>query len=606
MLLSVPAGTTSKDIVFPVYDSSSTVGALLAGLVYNTGSLVAYYSRQGVTGNPVSISLATKTKGTWATSGFVTLGTGMTGMYELGVPDAALAAGATWVMITLAGAANMVPVCILIELTATNNQDSVRGGMTALPNAAAAASGGLIINGSNTGTVTLAAATVTGALTVSDGIVVTCSTGSKSGIKVTGGATAGIGVEIIGTGTGDGIKATGGATNSNGMTLQGTGTGKGLLSTGGAGALGDGISAVAGGGVDIRGNQTGNITGNLSGTTGAVASVTGNVGGNVVGSVGSVVATIAANLTQILGTALTETAGYLANGFKSFFNVLSGTLTIAGVNQTGDSYGIVNNGSYGNAQLVRAVAPATALNTANANTLSGHDPGATLVKVADLGTVQSGDSYPIVNHTDYGNAKLVRAVTPATTFNTANANTLSSHDPGATLTKAGDAMAVANGGIQSTSFAAGAIDAGAFAQAAADKVWATATRTLTSFGTLVSDVATAVWGAVSRTLTAFAFTPSLDAAYNAAKTAAQAGDAMTLTGAERNATADALLDRANAIETSITLRQAFRLALSVLAGKLSGAATTTITIRNVGDTKNRIIATVDADGNRSAITTDVS
>ena len=41
-----------------------------------------------------------------------------------------------------------------------------------------------------------------------------------------------------------------------------------------------------------------------------------------------------------------------------------------------------------------------------------------------------------------------------------------------------------------------------FAQAAADKVWATAARTLTSFGTLVSDI----WNAATRTLTAFGFT----------------------------------------------------------------------------------------------------
>jgi len=39
-------------------------------------------------------------------------------------------------------------------------------------------------------------------------------------------------------------------------------------------------------------------------------------------------------------------------------------------------------------------------------------------------------------------------------------------------------------------------------QAGADKVWASATRSLTTFGTLVADVATAVWGAVTRTLTA--------------------------------------------------------------------------------------------------------
>jgi len=37
-------------------------------------------------------------------------------------------------------------------------------------------------------------------------------------------------------------------------------------------------------------------------------------------------------------------------------------------------------------------------------------------------------------------------------------------------------------------------------------VWANGTRTLSSFGTLVADTATAVWGSVSRTLTAMGFT----------------------------------------------------------------------------------------------------
>jgi hypothetical protein len=71
--------------------------------------------------------------------------------------------------------------------------------------------------------------------------------------------------------------------------------------------------------------------------TGAVGSVTGNVGGNVAGSVGSVVATVSANLVSILGTALTETAGYLAAGFKKFFNVQTPVLTVASVEQTKDT-----------------------------------------------------------------------------------------------------------------------------------------------------------------------------------------------------------------------------------------------------------------------------
>jgi hypothetical protein len=44
------------------------------------------------------------------------------------------------------------------------------------------------------------------------------------------------------------------------------------------------------------------------------------------------------NLRQILGTELTETAGYLAAGFKKFFNVETPVLTAESVNQTGDSY----------------------------------------------------------------------------------------------------------------------------------------------------------------------------------------------------------------------------------------------------------------------------
>ncbi len=71
--------------------------------------------------------------------------------------------------------------------------------------------------------------------------------------------------------------------------------------------------------------------------------------------------------------------------------------------------------------------------------------------------------------------------------------------------------------------------------------------------------------------------------------------------------AAALLDLADAIETGLTLREALRLIAAALAGKISGAATTTVTIRNaIADSKDRIIATVDSSGDRTAITTDVS
>lgn len=61
------------------------------------------------------------------------------------------------------------------------------------------------------------------------------------------------------------------------------------------------------------------------------------------------------------------------------------------------------------------------------------------------------------------------------------------------------------------------------------------------------------------------------------------------------------------VESGLTVRQALRLIAAATAGKISGAGGSTITIRNaVADTDNRIVATVDGNGNRTAITYDLS
>ena len=65
----------------------------------------------------------------------------------------------------------------------------------------------------------------------------------------------------------------------------------------------------------------------------------------------------------------------------------------------------------------------------------------------------------------------------------------------------------------------------------------------------------------------------------------------------------ALLDDPIGVETGLTLRSFFRLAASALFSKASGMGTTTAVMRDFGDTKNRISATVDADGNRTAFGT---
>jgi hypothetical protein len=54
------------------------------------------------------------------------------------------------------------------------------------------------------------------------------------------------------------------------------------------------------------------------------------------------------------------------------------------------------------------------------------------------------------------------------------------------------------------------------------------------------------------------------------------------------------------------LEEAMKICLSALGAKVSGAGTTTITFRAADDSKNRITATVDTDGNRSSVTLDAT
>lgn len=53
---------------------------------------------------------------------------------------------------------------------------------------------------------------------------------------------------------------------------------------------------------------------------------------------------------------------------------------------------------------------------------------------------------------------------------------------------------------------------------------------------------------------------------------------------------------------TLTVRQALRVLVAGMAAKLSGLPGTTITIRNAADSADVIVATVDANGNRTAVT----
>ena len=445
MKLKLKRGTTLKLLRIFIQDSSSATGAGKTALTYS--GITWWYIREADS-SATQVTLCAGSLGTYTNQGAAGTGGGfilvsdanMPGLYEISVPNACLsstAGNSVQMMLTGTG---IVPVLIEIELDAVDYQDGIHFGLTGVPNAAAGASGGMIINGSNAGTITLAALTVTGALTVSGGVTISNSTtngvglsivgnGSGAAIAATGGATGnaltltggatsgfayyaaatGTAVYIYSPGTYDSIEVYGTvryntgmvisntATNGSGLTLSGNGSGAGLagsmalssLTVAGAVTVGGGVavtnSTTDGNAIIVTGNGAGSgfsINGGATGTglrvsggatsgdafylfavngfavhsgvnsnnagwriygagstypaielngTGIFGSLAGDLTGKILGGGSSSITGtgVWSNLTQILGTGLTETnSGQLAGGVKKLFDVASPTGTL--------------------------------------------------------------------------------------------------------------------------------------------------------------------------------------------------------------------------------------------------------------------------------------
>jgi len=149
----VTAGSTSKtiDVALVQKAAATSPGDPITGLAFNTSSLTAYY-RNGATGTLTAITLATQTVGgAYSSGGFVEISsTNAPGLYRFDVPNAVIATAGI-ASVTFTGAANLATHTVYFVVTAVDFYDSVRGGMTALPNAAAAASGGLFTRGTGAG-----------------------------------------------------------------------------------------------------------------------------------------------------------------------------------------------------------------------------------------------------------------------------------------------------------------------------------------------------------------------------------------------------------------------------------------------------------------------
>jgi hypothetical protein len=157
----IKTGLTDQTIDIFVLDSSSTTGAGLTGLTSGTSGLTCYY-RKGATGSAQQLTLASQTVGgAHADGGFVAIdGTNMPGLYRLDLSDTMVAAEGM-LTIYLRGATNMAPVVAELEIVDVDIYDSVRLGLTALPNVASGSAGAIITSGTGTAQLNTASGNVT-------------------------------------------------------------------------------------------------------------------------------------------------------------------------------------------------------------------------------------------------------------------------------------------------------------------------------------------------------------------------------------------------------------------------------------------------------------
>jgi hypothetical protein len=150
MKLIVKDGTTSLSVDIMLRDNASTTADGKTGLVFNTSGLTAYGKLAG--GSAAAITLATlaAANSAYSSGGFKEIdATNMKGLYRFDIPNTYLTgAKSSTIVIQQAG---IVSYVIEIQMISVDLYDAVRFGLTALPNAAAEAAGGLFTRGSGAG-----------------------------------------------------------------------------------------------------------------------------------------------------------------------------------------------------------------------------------------------------------------------------------------------------------------------------------------------------------------------------------------------------------------------------------------------------------------------
>lgn len=365
------------------------------------------------------------------------------------------------------------PCDIEFEVVAFDPQDSVRMGLTALPNVVAGGLNGLPLSVDTSGrvevlkingftqtgrdlgnSVLLSSGTGTGQVKLSLGYVgidwgdiankATANAFTNTSIASVSGSVGSV-TGAVGSVTGAVGSVTG---NVGGSVASVTGDVGGKVLGGGSGTIvGDGVRASS---------VTGNVGGNV---VGSVASVTGNVGGNVTGSVGSVTGNVGGNVVGSVASVTGDVAGKVLGGG-------AGTITGDGVrassvtgNVGGNVTGTVGSvtGNVGG-NVVGSVASVT-------GNVAGNVVGSVGSVTGNVGGNVTGTVGSVSNP-----ASIWAALTSG-------------------LTTVGSVGKLLVDNVNATISSRSTLTA--------TDVWSHATRTLTSFGTLVADV----WSYATRTLT---------------------------------------------------------------------------------------------------------
>lgn len=359
MKLKILRGTTSKLLRIFVQDSTSTTGGGLTGLAYNASGLAWYYLREG-DASPTAVTLATATVGTWTSGGLIEVSSSsMPGIYELGLPNAVISTGNSVVMM-LRGAANMVPVLIEIELDAVNYQDATRLGLTALPNANAAASGGLPTVDANNA-VKLQNGTGANQISLSSGAVTAGTVSDKTGYSLTQTFPANFADLAIAATTGRVTAGTVSDKTGYSLTQSFPSNFASMAITAGGAVTAGTVSDKTG--YSLSGTQTfdltGDITGNLSGSVGSISGVTfpANFGafsvdtdGRVdLGYVGGTAATLDPSLTGTISAA-TDGANFTVdwdNSETPAANALAGRFILVTAGALEHEVGLIESNTSG-------------------------------------------------------------------------------------------------------------------------------------------------------------------------------------------------------------------------------------------------------------------